>query len=164
MRKNLTYKYLNEPPSLAYAKAIVLGAAMGALCQLVFAVMLFHTAAPSYNFLDTFLFQIAIFVFAVWMDGSHIVFTPLVVIFVYHTAKEICRGKFSPQRLAWLFLASTVPLIVMSLDRASSAQGASLSDWEPFFPAATADLCVITAMLPILFADAATRDQPAMEK
>ena len=164
MRKNLTHQNIDEPPSLAYAKAIVLGAAMGALCQLISAIMLFQTAAPSYSYLDTFLFQIAIFVFTVWMDCSHIVFTPLVVIFVYHTAKELCRGRFSPQRLAWLFLASTVPLIFMSLDRVFSAQSATLSDWEPFFPAATADLCVITAMLPILFADAATRDQPAMEK
>lgn len=164
MHKNLTYQFTKEPPSLAYAKAIVIGVATGALCQLVFAIMLLQDATQTYSYLESFLVILGAFVFAVRMDCSHIVFTPLIVIFVYHTARELCRSKFSPQRLAWLFLASTVPLIFKSLDRAFAAQGATYRDREPFFHAATADLCVITAMLPILFADAVTRDQSATEK
>ncbi|MFL2869799.1 MAG: hypothetical protein ACJZ8O_03535 [Pirellulaceae bacterium] len=145
-----------------YTKALVLGAAMGLLCKLLSSITVLQLTAPSRSYFEFFMLLIIAFIFSVSNDCSHIVLTPLVVLFVYHAVKEVCRRTFSPQFLAWLFLASTLPLIFASLNRVLTAPLATLNDLRPLIPAATADLCVITAMLPALFFDAATRNQRAV--
>ena len=80
---------------------------------------------------------------------------PVLVVFVYHTVKQLRPKTFSPKTLAMMFLFSSLSLLFVSVARLLGIFGLTLNG--AYFPIQTesAILCVVVSMLPTLFHDAA---------
>lgn len=138
-----------------YMQAITCGAIACMLCQLLSILSVCNWDTPWLGFWHAAFFGILVFTCTLIFGFGHMLLIPVLVVFVYHTMKQLRPRTFSPKTLALMFLFSSFSLLFLSVARLLGIFGLTLNGSYFPIPTESAILCVVVSMLPFLFHDAA---------